>query len=106
MEQGPTEQNIIKQCYASRRPLPKSIQNAPDLQFGLELYYGAFSDLNSCRSTGWSDGPIPWSAIADYCVAFRLDAEQVADMFHHIRTMDNAYLKHREKDVKKGIKRG
>jgi hypothetical protein len=63
---------------------------------GLELYYHGFLDLNSCRSTGWSAGPIPWTAIGDYMDDLGLEDEDRQDFEYMIRAMDRAYLKHCE----------
>jgi hypothetical protein len=77
-------------------PLPDKIKNAPALHMGLELYYHGFLDLNSCRSTGWSAGPIPWTAIGDYMDDLGLEDEDRQDFEYMIRAMDRAYLKHCE----------
>jgi hypothetical protein len=84
-----------------RLPLPHAIQSAPDLWLGLELYYGAFVDLNTCRQSGWSVSPIPWTAIADYARAFRIEGEQRDDLFFFVRAMDTAYLEFCEKKAAK-----
>lgn len=77
-----------------RIPLPKRIANAPELWLGLELFYDAFWDLNSCRDLGAVGfGPIPWSAVKDYAQTFELDSEQFQDLYYYIRRMDDAYLK-------------
>lgn len=96
------EQTIIRQSLQMGRPLPKRIQDAPELRFGLDLYYGAFFDLNSCRMSGWAEGPIPWTSIKDYCIAHELDDEQIEDMFYLVRAMDNAYLDFHLKKAKRG----
>jgi hypothetical protein len=44
-------------------PLPGKIANAPDLEFGLEIFLAAFHDLESERVVGMDIGPIPRSAI-------------------------------------------
>lgn len=75
-------------------PLPQKIQNAPELQLGLGLYFGAFFDLNSCRQNGMGVGQIPWTAVQDYCEHLGLSDEQTADMHSHIRDMDQAFLKY------------
>lgn len=85
---------MIRESYARRRPLPESIQNAPDLFVGLELYFSAFIELNTCRQTGWSAGPIPTSSILEYCAWLDLDADETEDMFYLIRQMDHAFLKY------------
>ena len=52
------------------------------------------------------EGPIPWSAIADYCNAHGFEGDQIDDTFYLVRAMDNAYLGHHEKSLKKKIKSG
>lgn len=88
LEQGPTEQAIITACIRDRMPLPERIANAPALFLGLELYYGAFADLNTCRA----EGPISWLTIDEYAQRRGLCGEQKEDLFFFVREMDNAYL--------------
>lgn len=80
---------------ARKLPLPDRIQNAPDLELGLELYMGAFWDLDSCRPLGYGEGPIPWTTIEQYAQLNGIEGEQREMLHHHIRQLDNAYLKHR-----------
>lgn len=75
-----------------RTPLPPSIQNAPELWLGLELYYGAFCDLDSDRSFGWSAGPIPWTSIRRWADTYGVTGDQFNDLVYFIRAMDAAYL--------------
>ncbi len=88
------------------RQLPPKIRDAPELQLGLELYYGAFMDLSSCRHMGMDEGPIPWIAIHTYCENYELDEDQRESMFYHIRSMDNAYLQFRAGKMKELKSRG
>lgn len=81
-------------------PLPQAIVNAPELQLGLDLFYVAFTDLSTCRSIGMSEGPIPWTAVRDYCDELLLEGDQREDMFFHIREMDVSYLNYRTSKVK------
>lgn len=81
-------------------PLPDKIANAPVVTLGLQLYWVAFMELNSCRGIGMGPGPIPWTAIREYCLEFRLDEDQAEDMFFIIRQLDNSYLLHNEKKSK------
>lgn len=78
-----------------RLPLPDRIQNAPDLELGLELYLGAFYDLDSCRTIGWGEGPIPWTAVEQYAQLNEIEGEQRADLHYHVRQLDTAYLQFR-----------
>lgn len=83
---------ILEQCKRERRPLPPAIQNAPDLEMGLELFYGAFFDLTSCRSLGMGLGPIPWTAVNQYARAYGYSEEQEEDLQFYISRMDHAYM--------------
>ena len=82
----------MRECARSRTPLPEAIANAPELAPGLGLYFGAFFDLTTCRAQGWSQGPIPWTAIDRYAEANGFLGEQRVDLFHHVRAMDAGYL--------------
>jgi hypothetical protein len=97
LEQGPTEAKIIEQAARLKMPLPDAIKNAPTLEFGLELFYTAFMDLSSERSSGWTTGPIRYSVILEYCAAHEITGEQRDDMLYHIRAMDATYLEHSRK---------
>lgn len=68
---------------------------------GLELFYGAWVDLNTDRPMGWEARPIPWSSIKDYADAYELVGEQREDLFELIRAMDSAYLKYLQRKAKK-----
>ncbi len=85
-----------------RLPLPDRIQNAPELELGLELYYGAFWDLDSCRPLGMGEGPIPWIAIEQYAQLNDIVGDQREMLHFHIRQLDNAYLQHRASKMNKG----
>lgn len=83
---------ILEQCKRERRPLPPSITNAPDLRLGLEMYYGAYFDLTTCRPIGMAAGPIPWTAVNQYARAYDYNGEQEDDLQFYISRMDAAYL--------------
>lgn len=86
------ESRILRECYAWKKKVPDKIKNAPDLLLGLEFYFRAFVDLTTCRSSGWSPGPIPWTDIHGYAIMNGLDEEEADTLHHHISKMDNAYL--------------
>ncbi len=75
----------------SHQPVPKRIQNAPELSLGLELYFLGFMDLSNSRQIGFGSGPIPWGAIQEYCLYNDLDVEQVEDMHYHISHLDTVW---------------
>jgi hypothetical protein len=95
------ERRILVQCLRERLPLPQKIQNAPELKLGLELYFGAFFDLNTCRPSGWSIAPIPWSVINDYAQTFELDEMQTEDLFFFVGHMDAAFINHHRAKTEK-----
>ena len=70
------------------------------MRLGLELYYDAFWDLNSCRPSGWNLGPISWTTLHDYAKAYEFDEEQFSDLVHYVRELDVAYLDHQQKKGK------
>lgn len=82
------------QCIQERTKFPDFIVNAPELEPGLALYYVAFWDLSSDRG-GMGDGPIRWTAIAQYCDRYGLDEDQEEAMFHHFRAMDVVVREHK-----------
>lgn len=84
--------------------IPPKIADAPQLRFGLELYYSAFMDLVTTRG-GWGDSPIPFGAILDWARAAELDEVQVEDLQFYVSKLDEAYLDHvRKKAPKTGSK--
>ena len=81
-------------------PLPDRIKNAPELHFGLDLYYLAFLDLTSCRGTGYgTEGPIPWTAMHHWASAHDLSQDQWEDLVYHLPMMDETYLKFKAKKL-------
>lgn len=73
-------------------PLPNSIQNAPELNLGLGLYYTGFLDLTSCRQVGMGLGPIPLLSILEYCMINGIEGEQQEDFVWFIQRLDSKYL--------------
>ncbi len=95
LEQGKTEKTIIEQCIRNKMPLPKKIENAPALDIGLELFYIGFMDLTTCRSVGFGEGPIPWTAKLAYANELELEGDQRDDLFYYIGELDTTYMEHR-----------
>lgn len=88
---------IIRQSFQQRLPLPGRIQNAPQLELGLELFYGAFWDISTGRPLAFAEGPVSWFMVQQYAESLGIEGEQREDLHHHIRLMDNAYLEYRAK---------
>lgn len=85
-------------------PLPDRIQNAPELQFGLMLYWIAFWELCSCRPSAFDIGEIPWTAVQHYADDLELDEEQTEDLHYHVQAMDRVYIRHMRSKSKTGGK--
>ena len=73
-------------------PLPNKIQNAPELELGMGLFFTAFLDLTGSRNIGFGLGPIPWDAIDHYCNTLELAGDQREDLFYYVRALDDTYL--------------
>lgn len=86
----------------ARMPLPSNIENAPELNMGLQLYLQAFFDLDSERSHAFSLVRIPSSAVRSYAREFDFDEDQTEMLDYVITDMDNAYLKHLKKKQDSG----
>ncbi len=84
-------------------PLPDSIANKPDIIAGLEMYWQAFTDLNTSRELGMAEGPIPWTAIDQWATRHRIVGEDFDRLVIILRGMDAAYLKHRSKSSNKTL---
>lgn len=103
MTQGSVEQEIIKQATRNRQPLPEAIRNAPELYYGLDLYFRAFIDLNTCRHLGTERGPIPWTALLTYADHINVTGEDKEVFLYLLQKMDDGYLtwSKAERDKKK-----
>lgn len=78
------------------RSLPQWFLECPELEDDEVFYLNAFYDLNSCRDTGWSPGPIPWTAIRDYADYRGLEPHLLDFFSKVIRIVDQDYLKYIE----------
>lgn len=67
---------------------------------GLEFYRDAFFELSTCRS----NGPIPFTAIAEYCRIFNVanTVEELDEFIYVIRCMDDSFLRKEKEKAKKG----
>jgi len=83
-------------CRRDRLPLPDAIKNAPELYFGLELFFGAFFDLATCRS-GLGDGPISFLSIAEYARLYEFTPEQTEDLHYFLTEMDKVFMEWKRK---------
>lgn len=73
-------------------PVPDRIANAPELFLGLALFYLGFLALTSTRQLGLAQGPIPYMAMMDYCLAHGIEGEQQEDFIWLVARLDLKYL--------------
>lgn len=77
----------------TRTPLPKYIQEAPELLPGLEFFFEAFFELTGDRAVGMGVlGPIPYSSLRQYAVWHGLEGEDIEEFIFMLRAMDREYL--------------
>lgn len=97
---------IIRQCVAERRPYPKRIREAPNLEIGLGFFFEAFMELHTCRGGMGCDGPIPWTAVDAYARRHRLNDEQADDLLYYVRAVDDAWSENQRKKQESEKRRG
>ena len=85
-DQAPNEKLIIQACLRSGRPYPKAIASAPVLADEYVFYYIAFDQLSSCRN--YEYGPIPYTAIREYCLTYCTNSEQTERLIEVISQVD------------------
>ncbi len=84
-------------------PLPDSIANKPEITAGLEIYWQAFTDLNTSRQLGMAEGPIPWTAINQWAIRHHIVDDDFDRLVLILKGMDAVYMKHRSKSSQKVI---
>lgn len=101
LEQGRTEKVILEQCRRDRSPIPDAIQNAPELDQGSDFFLHAYLELSSCR---YSDGPIPWGALAEYAYAHDVNGELLDEMMFIVRHVDSDIMEYRARKAEEKSK--
>lgn len=81
--------------------LPPSAQQ-PELLPASVFVWAAFASLHTCRIV--DGGPIPWTALHEYAVAYRLSLAEMEDLEHLIRALDDKYLDFQDKKRKQAHK--
>lgn len=85
-------ERTVRQCRKMRRPLPSILVDMPELNPGLEMYWTAFHELDSCRPFGFGVGPIPITSVFQYARELSFSPRQTDNLIHHVRAMDKAYI--------------
>lgn len=73
---------------------PKALESRVSVRADLLLYWRAFFDLSTCRSSGLERGAIPWMAMDAWAKRVGLNGDAFERFVSAIRVMDGAYLKY------------
>ena len=95
-------QKVIKAAKESGRPLPKSLRDVQPVQAHQKLYLLAFQDCTTCRQVGMGLGPIPWTAVREWCTAARLSEIESDEVWFVVTRIDEAFLKHSAEQMSSG----
>ena len=99
------EKNFVVQAAIERgQPIPEWLQNEPLLLPGDEFYMSAFYELSTCRSYGWTLGPIPWRDIIFYAQYAGLEEDLLPVFVRSLRAMDTVYMEYIDKKTPGGKK--
>lgn len=81
--------------------LPDKIKGAPQILPGLELYYEAFTELSSSRTSGMGIGAIPWTAIDRWALRYEVEGDDFERLAMYIRMMDAKFIEFASKQQSK-----
>ena len=73
----------------------------PEIPPGLELHWLAFNEMSTCRVDG---GPIPWTAIRDWCAHADLGAVDSDRLRTILRRLDTIWLSKQKEERDKRLK--
>ncbi len=83
------------------RKLPDWYINEPQISQVDYFYIKSFYDLSTCRNSGMSIGPIPWTAIKKYTEHYGLEFDVAESLIDIIKEMDEAYMDYQNKETEK-----
>lgn len=81
--------------------MPDWYNNEPYIEAIDAFYMKAFYDLSTCRTSGMSIGPIPWTAMVLYADRQRLDWDVTEAFIDIIRQMDNSFVDYQTAEQKR-----
>lgn len=85
---------IIEQCKRFNAPLPKEVQEEPELRQSLTIFLRMFYDLTHERQERFSGvGRIPRKVIRDYANDYGFSRELAEETIFYIQRMDSAFIK-------------
>lgn len=96
VEYGVAEKTILRQAGLPGAPaVPQYIQDAPELEVGLDFLFTAFNKLSSCRPPTFAGvSRIPWTAVSMYCRDYEIVDEDREDFEYVIEQVDLKYIKY------------
>lgn len=97
IEQGKTEELILRQCQQQRLPIPAAIANAPEINLGEDFFLGAYLELSTCRV---QDGPIPWWALVQYAEVHDVTGILFEELMYIVRHLDSEMANYRNEKAK------
>lgn len=65
----------------------------PELDLGTQILCRAYSELSTCRSVGFSMGPIPWTAMLAWAEHHNLEREVTDHLINVLRVVDAETLR-------------
>ena len=103
---GEVERKLLDRHYRTGEPLPRKLEEAPRLHYGLWFYQESFDELSTERQIGMAAGPIPHSALVAYCDRLCMTDDSSWYFCEIIRRMDSAWLREQDKLLKQGQSNG
>lgn len=76
----------------------KFLAEEPQVDDGVMIMLRAYVEVSSCRSVGFGLGPIPWTAMVDWCVWHRLERDVANHVIKVLRLVDQETLRRQAAD--------
>ncbi len=92
----------IRAAIARKQPLPDWVNDEPPVGEFDRFFLTAFELLDTCRTSGFGDGPIPWTAVREFCKSRELDRMMTNTVEAVILRLDKAVMAWRAKNRPKG----
>lgn len=91
MQFGPHAKWLAETALQAGDPVPDDAK-PPALPDECKLAYTAFPELTTTRAIGMASGPIPWTAINDYALRYRIRGQLFDEFVLFVRVIDDAFL--------------
>lgn len=64
------------------------LESEPEVDEGIRIMVRAYSELSSCRNVGMGIGPIPWTAMLEWCRHHNLRRDVSNHLINVLRLVD------------------